>query len=154
VKWPGAGGDPSPSPSGLEDEKVLMGGSKVMQFLAPPLHRGGQGGQVKVTIFFFANQSCYSRGMEVVTPAVPRRQGPSGWAGAHVPQPRLSPHTGRVAAACSRSWVPGGRRGQGTCHGSRSLLLAVSGPGGRKYVVRGSQSPVARLAYLSVGDAI
>lgn len=41
MRWPGAGGDPSPSPSGLEDGKVLMvGGVKVTWLSAPPLHRG------------------------------------------------------------------------------------------------------------------
>lgn len=42
MRWLGAGGDPSPSPSGLEDGKVLMGASKVTWLLAP-LCTGGPG---------------------------------------------------------------------------------------------------------------
>lgn len=63
-------------------------------------------------------------------PTVPRHQGPSAWAGGSVPPPRLSPHMGRAAAACSGSRGPGGRQGQVCC--SLTLLLAASGPGGRK----------------------
>lgn len=40
MRWPGAGGDPSLSPSGLEDGKVLMGRSEVM-WLSAPLCTGG-----------------------------------------------------------------------------------------------------------------
>lgn len=138
MRWPGAGGDPSLSLSGLEDGKVLMGGLQGDCGSWPPSAQGGQGGQVEVTIFSFQNQSRYSRGMEVAMPAVPQHQGPSGRAGGCVSPPRLSPHTGRGAAACSRSRVLGGRWGQGTCPRSRTLLLAASGPGGRKRGVRGS----------------
>lgn len=66
-----AGRDPSPSLSGLEDWKVLMGGLQSDAALAPPTAQGGQGGQVEVTIFSFKNQSRYSQGMEVAMPAVP-----------------------------------------------------------------------------------
>lgn len=39
MRWPGAGGDPSPSLPGLENGEVLMGGSKVMWLSASPPHR-------------------------------------------------------------------------------------------------------------------
>lgn len=87
-------------------------------------------------------------------PMVPGHQSPSGQRGGRcVPPPRLSPHMGRAAAACSRSWVLGGQRGQGACCG-HTLLLAASRPGGRKRGFRSSQSPLARLVHLSMGDAV
>lgn len=86
MRWPGAGGNPSPSPSGLEDGKVLMvGGVQSDMALSPPSAQGGWGEKVEVTVFSFENQSCYSRGVEVVMPTDPGHQGPSGWAGGVCP---------------------------------------------------------------------
>lgn len=93
-------------------------------------------GKVEVTVFSFENQSWYSQGVAVTDTRVPL----GGWGS--VPPARLSPHTGRAAAACSGSRGPGGQRGQVCC--SPTLLLAASGPGGRKW---GLGAPKAHCAF-------
>lgn len=126
-----------PVPSGAGEWEGADGGLQSDVSHSPCLwHRGARERRVEVTIFSFENQSHYSRGVELAMPTVPGHQGPSRWAAGRVSPPRLSPHTGRAAAACSGSGVPGGRWGQGVCRGSRTLLLAASRPGGRKRRVK------------------
>lgn len=69
-----------------------------------------------------------------------------------VPPPRLSPHTGRAAAACSGSRGPGGRRGQVCC--SPTLLLAASGSGERKRELGVPKAHWCTRLIFSMGDAI
>lgn len=115
----GAGGDPSPAPLGLENGKVLMGDSEVTWLSAPT--------ENEVTVSFLLKISPgTAEGWRWRCPGCPDSRVPVGGQGLCAP-PGPSPHTGRAAAAWGG---PGGRQGHGCC--SPTLLLAASGPAGRK----------------------
>ena len=86
MRWLGAGGDPSLSPSGLEDGKVLLGEPRHDVALGPSLHSGARQEEARLPSFLSKISPVTAEGWRWRCPQRPGTRVPLGGQGGLCPR--------------------------------------------------------------------